>query len=108
VMAEHLGRPLTKAEVVHHKLVSEGGSGRKDDNRIENLLLFSSSAEHLAHHAQLRRYCKSGRHEWTDDTTYQYGKLRLCRACHLESCARYKAKVKARKLAAESPTAAEE
>lgn len=55
VMADHLGRPLDPIEVVHHKLECEGGTGRVDDNRIENLLLFDNHAAHKRHHDKLRR-----------------------------------------------------
>lgn len=48
---EHLGRYLTPEEVVHH---INDKRDKRDDNRIENLMLFANNAEHMAHHAELR------------------------------------------------------
>lgn len=43
VMEQHLGRRLTRSEVVHHK------NGDKTDNRLENLEVMTVS-EHMRHH----------------------------------------------------------
>jgi len=44
VMEKHIGRYLQPEEIVHHI------NRRKNDNRIENLRLFSNEAEHMRFH----------------------------------------------------------
>jgi len=53
VYAQHLGRPLTAEEVVHHE------DRNKVNNDIGNLRLFHNSVEHTVYHAQQRRLQKA-------------------------------------------------
>jgi len=49
VMEKFLGRYLTKEEVVHHV------NGDRTDNRIENLMLFDSTGDHVRFHKQNKK-----------------------------------------------------
>lgn len=44
IMEKKIGRYLKKNEVVHHV------NRKRDDNRIENLMLFSSQSKHIEYH----------------------------------------------------------
>jgi hypothetical protein len=50
VMEKHLGRYLTRSEVIHH--INE----IKDDNRLKNLLLFKNCGEHRAFQAKIFQF----------------------------------------------------
>lgn len=60
VMETHLGRYLTKKEVVHHL------NHNRSDNRIENLKLEASQSDHFKEHlSEIMTINKSRPHPWT-------------------------------------------
>ncbi len=52
VMENKLKRYLSENEVVHHK------NGIKDDNRIDNLMLFENEGKHKWYEIKLSNFCK--------------------------------------------------
>ena len=57
VMEKHIGRYLTRKEIVHHKGIKYPirSIENKQDNRIENLQLFAGVVDHLKFHLTLKR-----------------------------------------------------
>lgn len=47
IMEKYIGRVLLPTEIVHHV------NGDRTDNRIENMILFSSRKDHVDHHRRL-------------------------------------------------------
>ena len=50
IMEKHIGRPLTRKEIVHHI------NGIKTDNRIKNLVLCSGNKEHRIYHTKMEAF----------------------------------------------------
>ena len=48
-MEKYLGRMVARGEVVHHR------NSKRDDNGIENLVLFNSNTDHMRWHAYLEQ-----------------------------------------------------
>lgn len=58
IMEEYLGRPLTKAEVVHHK------NRKRDDNRLENLQILSYKEHASVHKEDVIKATNRWRKKW--------------------------------------------
>ena len=87
VVERHIGRFLLPSEVVHHV------NGDRQDNRIENLEVFASNGEHLAH--ELAGRCPA----WTQDGLARIQEAnRRPKGTKAEQSARKAARLEAKRL----------
>lgn len=70
VIEEHLGRFLESDEVIHHK------NQVRDDNRLENLELFTDQNRHAEAHSHMSRRDEQSA-KWVPDTVLASKKFRL-------------------------------
>lgn len=72
IMERHLGRYLLPQEIVHHI------NGNTQDNRIENLILFSSRGKHLSSHYPKG---KPVAQRWKEEDLKFHEYIKYCNGC---------------------------
>ena len=77
IMEENIGRKLRTKEIVHHI------NGNREDNRIENLMLFKNQSEHIKYHHKILygNNCRNGHIVSKENTWINKEGKKFCRAC---------------------------
>jgi len=78
IMEKHINRYLKKEEVVHHI------NGIRNDNRIENLILFKNNSEHGKHEAKTN-YKIGNNQYFKKKNKYDKPPIKICIVCKKET-----------------------